>query len=123
MPNAERRSPAFSSAAPWLHSLYSLPKEETVRLKRMSNKPLVGPVLTDAVFPLGARIFISAIFVQGALGKILGWSGQASYMQSHNLPAQLIPAMLGVALLIEAAGVLCLLLGWQARAAAFVMCL
>jgi len=24
------------------------------------------------------------------------WSGQASYMQSHQLPAQLIPAMLGV---------------------------
>lgn len=91
------------------------------RLKRMSNKPLFGPVLTEAVFPLGARIFISAIFVQGALGKILGWSGQASYMQSHNLPAQLIPTMLGVALLIEAAGVLCLLVGWQARAAAFVM--
>ena len=87
----------------------------------MSNKPLFGPVLSDAVFPLGARIFISAIFVQGALGKILGWSGQAAYMQSHKLPAQLIPTMLGVALLIEAAGVLCLLVGWQARAAAFVM--
>jgi putative oxidoreductase len=89
----------------------------------MSNKPLFGPVLSDAVFPLIARLFISAIFVQGALGKITGWSGQASYMQSHQLPAQLIPTMLGIALLIEAAGVLCLIVGWQARAAAFVMCL
>src|SRR6185437_16842894 len=87
----------------------------------MSNKPLFGPVLADAVFPFSARIFISAIFVQGALGKILGWSGQASYMQSHRLPVQLIPAMLGIALVIEAAGVLCLIVGWQARAAAFVM--
>jgi putative oxidoreductase len=42
-------------------------------------------------------------------------------MQSHQLPAQLIPTMLGTALLIEAAGVLCLVAGWPARAAAFVM--
>lgn len=87
----------------------------------MSNKPLFGPFLSEAAFPLIARLFISAIFVQGALGKILGWSGQASYMQSHELPARLIPAMLGTALLIEAGGVLCLVMGWQARAAAFLM--
>jgi len=87
----------------------------------MSNKPLFHPVLSDALFPLLARLFISAIFVQGVFGKIAGWSGQASYMQSHQLPAQLIPGMLAVALLIEAAGVLCLIVGWQARAAAFVM--
>ena len=87
----------------------------------MLRKALFGPVLSDAVFPFVARLLISAIFVQGALGKILGWSGQAAFMQSHHLPAQFIPAMLAVALLIEAAGVLCLIFGWQARAAAFVM--
>ena len=87
----------------------------------MSNRVLFGPVLSGSIFPLISRILISAIFVQGALGKILGWSGQASYMQSHQLPAQLIPAMLGIALVIEAGGVMCLLAGWQARVAAFVM--
>lgn len=87
----------------------------------MSDKFVLSPVLSDALFPLVSRVLISAIFVQGALGKILGWSGQASYMQSHQLPAQLIPAMLGIALLIEAGGVLCLLVGWKARAAASVM--
>jgi putative oxidoreductase len=87
----------------------------------MCGKRLFGPVLSDAVFPFIARVFISGIFVQGALGKITGWSGQASYMQSHQVPAQLIPTMLGIALLIEAAGVLCLILGWQTRVAAFVM--
>ena len=87
----------------------------------MSNRLLFGPLLSDAIFPLISRLLISAIFVQGALGKIMGWSGQASYMQSHQMPMQLIPAMLGIALLIEAGGVLCLLVGWQARAAAFVM--
>jgi putative oxidoreductase len=68
-----------------------------------------------------ARLFISAIFVQGALGKMMGWTGQASYMQSHQLPTQLIAPMLGIALVIEAAGVVCLILGWQARTAAFIM--
>jgi len=87
----------------------------------MSNRFSFGPVLSDAIFPLISRLLISAIFVQGALGKIMGWSGQAAYMQSHHLPAQWIPAMLGMALLIEVGGVLCLLVGWKARAAAFVM--
>jgi len=87
----------------------------------MLNRKLFSPVLSDGVFPLLSRLLISAIFVQGALGKILGWSGQASYMQLHQLPARLIPAMLGIALVIEAGGVLCLLVGWNARLAAFVM--
>ena len=89
----------------------------------MFNKPFFGPILSDALFPLIARLFISAIFVQGAFGKITGWNGQASYMQSHQLPARLIPAMLAIALLIEAAGVVCLIVGWQARVAAFIMSL
>src|SRR5262245_62954132 len=88
----------------------------------MPNKSMFGPFFGDAVFPLLARLFISAIFVQGALGKIVGWSGQAAYMQSHHLPGQLIPTMLGIALVIEAAGVLCLIAGCQTRAAAFVRC-
>lgn len=87
----------------------------------MSNRSAFKPVFSDAIFPLISRVLISAIFVQGALGKITGWQGQASYMQSHQLPLPLIPAMLGVALLIEAGGVLCLLIGWKASAAAFVM--
>jgi putative oxidoreductase len=87
----------------------------------VSNQPSFGPVLSTAVFPFIARLFISAIFVQGALGKMMGWTGQASYMQSHQLPTQLIAPMLGIALVIEAAGVVCLILGWQARTAAFIM--
>jgi len=87
----------------------------------MSNKVLFGPLFSEAIFPFISRLLISAIFVQGAFGKIMGWSGQASYMQSHQLPTQLIPTMLGMGLLIEAGGVLCLLVGWKARVAAFVM--
>jgi putative oxidoreductase len=85
------------------------------------EKPLFPADISDGVFPFIARLFICAIFVQGAFGKMLGWQGQAQYMQSHNLPAQLIPVMLGVALVIEVGGVLCLLIGWQARTASFIM--
>src|SRR5438270_11737981 len=77
-----------------------------------------SPVI-HGVFPFVARLLISAIFVQGALGKILGWSGQAAYMASHNL--RFITPLLTMALVIEAAGVLCLLTGFQARVAAFIM--
>ena len=87
----------------------------------MSTTTLFRPVLSDAISPFISRLLISAIFVQGALGKIMGWQDQASYMQSHHLPVQLIPVMLGMALLIEVGGVLCLLTGWKARVAAFVM--
>jgi len=70
---------------------------------------------------LGARILISAIFVQGALGKILGWEGQAAYMRSHGITHFVTP-LLAAALVIEAAGVLCVLSGFRVRAAAAVMC-
>jgi putative oxidoreductase len=73
----------------------------------------------NTAVPFAARILICAIFVQGALGKILGWSGQAAYMQSHGL--RLITPLLATALLIEAGGVLCLLTGFAARCAALVM--
>lgn len=68
---------------------------------------------------LAARILISLIFVQGALGKILGWEGQAAYMTSHGI--RFIPPLLATALVIEAVGVLCLLSGLAARVAAAVM--
>ena len=87
----------------------------------ISKLPAVPASLADGAFPLLARLLISAIFVQGAFGKITGWSGQAAYMKSRGLPPPLIPAMLGIALVIETLGVLSLLTGLWARAAAFIM--
>ncbi len=88
-----------------------------------NHKPLLPSTISDGLFPLLARVFICAIFVQGAFGKMLGWQGQAQYMASRGMNPATIPALLGIALVIEAVGVLCLLVGWQARIAAFVMCL
>lgn len=73
----------------------------------------------NALLPFVARVSISAIFVQGALGKIFGWSSQAAYMQSHGLP--FVAPLLAAALVIESAGVLCLLTGFATRVAAAVM--
>jgi len=75
--------------------------------------------LSQGLLPFAARLLISAIFVQGALGKITGWSGQAEYMASHGM--RFIPPLLAAALVIEVLGVVALLTGYQARAAAFAM--
>lgn len=73
------------------------------------------------LFPFLARVMIAAIFVQGAFGKLTGWDGQAAYMRSHGL--HFIPLLLGLALAIEALGTVCLLVGFQTRIAAAIMCL
>jgi putative oxidoreductase len=73
----------------------------------------------ETLLPFLARILISAIFVQGALGKIFGWSSQVAYMRSHGIG--FTRPLLAVALFIEALGVVCLLSGYAARIAAAVM--
>ncbi|HUJ27669.1 MAG TPA: DoxX family protein [Myxococcales bacterium] len=70
---------------------------------------------------LAARVLVCGIFVQGAFGKIAGWEGQAAYMRAHGITHFTAP-LLAAALVVEAGGVLCLLSGWKARAAAAVMC-
>ena len=69
--------------------------------------------------PLLARLAITAEFVIAVLGKTLDWSGQAAYMASQGMT--MIAPLLGAALVIEAAGSLCLITGWRARPAAAVM--
>lgn len=77
--------------------------------------------ISSGVLPLLARIAMSLIFIQAVLGKIFGWSGQAAYMSQHGVPA--IGPLLAAALLIELIGVICLLFGYHASLAAFVMSL
>lgn len=70
--------------------------------------------------PLMARLFVVAEFLVAVNGKVFGWSGQASYMASHGMT--FITPLLAAALAIEALGSICLITGYQARAAATVMC-
>jgi putative oxidoreductase len=69
--------------------------------------------------PLVARWLVSAEFLIAVNGKISGWSGQTAYMASHGMT--FITPLLAAALVIEALGSICLILGVRARTAAAVM--
>ena len=71
------------------------------------------------LMPLVARILLILEFLVAVNGKISDWSGQAGYMASKGM--HFIPPLLGTALVIEAVGSLCVVLGYRARAAAAVM--
>jgi putative oxidoreductase len=77
------------------------------------------PFLTRGVLPLLARLLLSVIFVTSAISKSFGWAGNVEYMSSKHLP--LISFLLVAALLIEALGSICLILGLASRIAATVM--
>ena len=76
-------------------------------------------MLRDGISPLLARILLSGIFIPAAISKAFGWDGNAAYMASRGIP--MIPVLLAMSLVIEAAGTICLLVGWRARLAAAVM--
>ena len=78
-------------------------------LQRISSGPL----------PLLARIAICLIFIQAVFGKMFGWESQATYMARHGI--SFITPLLAAALAIELIGVVCLLVGYQARLTALVM--
>jgi putative oxidoreductase len=71
------------------------------------------------VIPLLGRLMMSYIFVTSGIAKIFGWSGNVAYMSTRHLP--MIPVLLAAATVIELAGSACLVTGYAARIAAFVM--
>jgi putative oxidoreductase len=69
--------------------------------------------------PLLGRLLIVYIFATSGIAKIFSWEGNIQYMSTRHLP--MIPLLLAVAAAIELGGSLCLITGYQARAAAAVM--
>lgn len=59
------------------------------------------------------------IFVTSGIAKVFGWEGNIQYMSTRHL--SMIPLLLAVAAIIELGGSICLITGYQARLAAFVM--
>lgn len=59
------------------------------------------------------------IFVTSGIGKVLSWEANIQYMSTRHLP--MIPLLLAVAAIIELGGSICLITGYQARIAAFVL--
>jgi len=69
--------------------------------------------------PLVARWLLTMEFLLALNGKIVGWSGQESYMAAHGMT--FVAPLLAAALTIEAIGSVCLITGIGARTAAAVM--
>jgi len=75
--------------------------------------------LDHPIIPLVGRLMITYIFATSGIGKVFSWSENVRYMSTRHLP--MIPALLAIAMVIELAGSICLITGYQARVAAFVM--
>jgi putative oxidoreductase len=75
--------------------------------------------LNHPLIPLLGRLLIVYIFATSGLGKVLSWQGNIEYMSTRHLP--MIPVLLAIAAVIEIVGSISLIIGYQARPAAFVM--
>lgn len=72
--------------------------------------------LTPFAAPLG-RVLLSLIFITSGFGKITGYAGTAGYMAAMGVPSALLPLVI----IVELVGGVALLLGYQARIAAFLL--
>lgn len=77
---------------------------------------------SNGVLALLGRICLSVIFLTSAWSKMFGWSGNVAYIATRHIDTPwLVNAMIGGALIVELIGALCLLTGYRAAPAAFVM--
>ena len=74
---------------------------------------------TRPALALLGRLMIVYIFLTSGIAKVFDWQGNIQYMSTRHLP--MIPVLLAIATVIELGGSLCLISGWQARPAAFIM--
>jgi putative oxidoreductase len=73
------------------------------------------------IVPLLGRLLMVYIFATSGIAKVFSWQGNIQYMSTRHLP--MIPVLLAIATIIELVGSFCLITGYQARVAAFVMSL
>ena len=75
--------------------------------------------LDHPIIPLLGRLLMSYIFVTSGLAKLFDWNSNVQYMSTRHLP--LIPVLLAIAMIFELGGSLCLITGFYARIAAFIL--
>ncbi|HET9401474.1 MAG TPA: DoxX family protein [Candidatus Acidoferrales bacterium] len=75
--------------------------------------------LTEGWGPLIGRLLIVYIYLTSGIAKVMDWSGNIAYVRTRHLP--MTPVLLGIAMVIELGGSLCLIAGFRARIAAFIM--
>ncbi len=85
--------------------------------RNINNKvaEVVATPAVNSVLILLARLLMSLIFITAGYSKIGGYEGTAQYMASMGVPGALLPLVI----LLELGGGLALLVGFQARLAAF----
>jgi putative oxidoreductase len=74
----------------------------------------------NAVIPYASiigRILIAAIFVISGFGKITGYEGTQGYMESMGVPGATLPLVI----MLEIAGGLAIVVGWQTRIVALLL--
>ena len=64
-----------------------------------------------------ARVLLSAMFIISGFQKITGYAGTQGYMEAMGVAPWLLP----LAIIVELGGGIALLVGWQARTAAFLL--
>jgi len=69
------------------------------------------------VVELAGRSLLALLFLLSGSGKIGAYAGTATYMASLGVPAALLPIVIATEIL----GALAIILGWQTRAAAFLL--
>lgn len=75
--------------------------------------------LDHPAIALVGRLLIVYIFLTSGIGKVFSWSDNVAYMNTRHL--RFVPVLLVIAAIVELGGSLCLITGFQARAAALVM--
>ena len=79
---------------------------------RILNSPaLLGPIL------LVGRVFMAAVFMTFGIGKIIHTARMQAYMEAHGVPSSLI----WLAILVQIAGAVLVILGYQTRLAALML--
>ena len=69
--------------------------------------------------PLVARILMAILFLFSGIGKVTGFAGTVGYIDSVGIPMATVVAVL--AIIVELAGALFLLIGWQGRLGAWLL--
>jgi len=75
----------------------------------------------NPLLPLVGRILLGALFVVAGYGKLTGFAGFAGYLTKLGFPAP--EAMAVLAIIFELGGGILLIIGWQARWAAWALVL
>lgn len=71
----------------------------------------------EKITNLVARILLSHIFILAGINKISGYAGTQGYMESVGVPGMLLPLVI----ILEIAGGVAILVGWQTRIAAYAL--